>query len=292
LADNGPVVEGGGDLADDEVEGAAPGFRSRRLIAAGAAVVVLAGVIVTAAVLLVPRPHPRARLMTVPVTAATTTAPATTTTTVPPVPGFPTVPAATTVAHLVGDAPGSAAPGGPAVKTVPGSWYGYPSILPVVAAAPGWIEVREAQRPNQSTAWIPSRYATLTSDPWFLGVDLATEHLDVFRAGHLLASYPAGIGTPTDPTVTGHYFVAMFAPPPDPSYGPFVLGTSAHSDAITDWELSGDAIIGIHGPITAYDDHLIGTTGAAISHGCIRLHDADLAHLAGIPPGTPLDIVG
>jgi lipoprotein-anchoring transpeptidase ErfK/SrfK len=70
-----------------------------------------------------------------------------------------------------------------------------------------------------------------------------------------------------------------------------VLVTSAHSDSITDWSDSGDAIIAIHGPITSYDDALIGTTGAAISHGCIRLHDADLAKLAIIPPGTPIDII-
>ena len=54
---------------------------------------------------------------------------------------------------------------------------------------------------------------------------------------------------------------------------------------------TGDAVIGIHGPITSYDDSLIGTTGAAISHGCIRLHEADLAQLSIIPPGTPIDII-
>jgi lipoprotein-anchoring transpeptidase ErfK/SrfK len=70
-----------------------------------------------------------------------------------------------------------------------------------------------------------------------------------------------------------------------------VLVTSDHSDTITDWENSGDAVIGIHGPIMSYDDSLIGTTGAAISHGCIRLHDADLAQLSIVPAGTPIDIV-
>jgi lipoprotein-anchoring transpeptidase ErfK/SrfK len=70
-----------------------------------------------------------------------------------------------------------------------------------------------------------------------------------------------------------------------------VLVTSAHSNAITDWDASGDAIIAIHGPITSYDDAAIGTTGAAISHGCIRLHDSDLAQLSIIPAGTPLDII-
>ena len=68
-------------------------------------------------------------------------------------------------------------------------------------------------------------------------------------------------------------------------------GAEDHSEAITDWEGMGDAIIGIHGPIDSYDDSLIGTTGAAISHGCIRLHDADLAQLAAVAAGSPFDVV-
>ena len=47
----------------------------------------------------------------------------------------------------------------------------------------------------------------------------------------------------------------------------------------------------IHGPITSYDDSLIGTTGAAISNGCIRLHDADLAQLSMIPPARPSTVL-
>jgi lipoprotein-anchoring transpeptidase ErfK/SrfK len=83
----------------------------------------------------------------------------------------------------------------------------------------------------------------------------------------------------------------MLYPSPGPGYGPFVLVTSDHSDTISDWENSGDAIIGIHGPIDSAADAEIGTTGAAISHGCIRLHDADLAQLSVIPAGTPIEVV-
>jgi lipoprotein-anchoring transpeptidase ErfK/SrfK len=66
--------------------------------------------------------------------------------------------------------------------------------------------------------------------------------------------------------------------------------TSAHSDTISDWEQSGDAITAIHGSLGA--DAAIGTGGARISHGCIRLHNADLAKLREVPAGTPIDIVG
>jgi hypothetical protein len=200
--------------------------------------------------------------------------------------------APTLVAHLRGDVAGYTRPGGRPDVTVPGSWYGYPSALPVVARRAGWDEVRLAQRPDGSVTWIRARSARLTSTPWRIVVDLATTHLELYRGSHLVDDFPAGVGTPTDPTVTGRFFLAFYAPPPDPGYGPIVLVTSAHSDAITDWDGSGDAIIAIHGPIDGEADALIGSTGARISHGCIRLHDSDLIRLAGLPAGTPIDIVG
>ncbi len=199
-------------------------------------------------------------------------------------------PGVTTLATLATDVPRSPGPGMPPDATVPGSWYGYPSTLPVIDQQPGWVEVRLAQRPNQSTAWLPADQVALSQTPYRLVVTVSTQHLQLFRYGQAVLSFPAGVGTPDDPTVTGHYFVTMQVPPPDPGYGPFVLVTSAHSDAIADWAGSGDAIIAIHGPIDSHDDALIGTTGARISHGCVRLHDADLAQLADVPAGTPLDI--
>jgi lipoprotein-anchoring transpeptidase ErfK/SrfK len=226
------------------------------------------------------KPVQRARVLT---TAPTTTP---VPTTVPP-----TVPVSTTVATTIGAVPGSVSPGAPSNITVPANWYGYQTILPVIAVQPGWLDVRLAQRPNQSTTWIPAADATLSSTPYRIVIDLTTEHLEVYRSGYLIMDFPAGVGTPDDPTVTGSYFVAMIAPAPDPGYGPFVMVTSAHSDTISDWEQSGDAIMAIHGPIDSYDDSLIGTTGAQISHGCVRLHDSDLAQLAPIPVGTPIDIV-
>jgi hypothetical protein len=197
----------------------------------------------------------------------------------------------TLVATLHGDTPGSPTAGGPSNQLVPGTWYGYPSVLPIIASQPNWVEVRLAQRPNESVAWVPQSDVTVGVTPYKVVVDLATEHLEVFENGKQIFDFPAGIGTPDDPTVTGSFFITMQVPPPSPGYGPFVLVTSAHSNSITDWDNSGDAIIAIHGPIDSYDDSLIGTTGAAISHGCIRLHDADLAQLSTLPAGTPVNIV-
>jgi lipoprotein-anchoring transpeptidase ErfK/SrfK len=213
----------------------------------------------------------------------------TTTTTAPPPAGPP---ASTLVATTNGAIPGYASPESPTPSmTVPGSWYGYPSKLPVITSENGWLYVRLAQRPNQSTIWVRQSDVTLSTTTYAIVINLTTMHLQVYDNGTQIDDFPAGVGAPDDPTPPGEYFVPMQYPSPGPGYGPFVLVTSDHSDTITDWEDTGDAVIGIHGPITSYDDSLIGTTGAAISHGCIRLHDTDLAQLSMIPAGTPIDIV-
>ena len=187
-------------------------------------------------------------------------------------------------------APGSQTPGGPPTLEVPGQWLGAASIVPVIAEQAGWYELRLAQRPNESASWVPAGDLSLATDTYHIVVDLNTRHLQLFNHGRQVANFPAGVGVPSAPTPTGHFFVALFAQPPSPGYGQFVIVTSAHSNAISDWEESGDAITAIHGSLGS--DAAIGTTGAQVSHGCIRLHDADLAQLRDVPAGTPIDIVG
>jgi lipoprotein-anchoring transpeptidase ErfK/SrfK len=201
------------------------------------------------------------------------------------------IPAETLVATIrPAGAPGSRTPGGPSTQEVPGHWWQAASILPVIDQKPGWVEVRLAQRPNESVAWVPSGDVTLATDPYYIVVDLNTTHLQLYKASRQVGSYPAGIGVPVAPTPTGQFFVALFAESPSPAYGPFVMVTSAHSNTISDWEESGDAITAIHGPLGS--DAAIGTTGARVSHGCIRLHDTDLVQLRDVPAGTPVLIVG
>jgi L,D-transpeptidase-like protein len=201
------------------------------------------------------------------------------------------IPAETLVAGIPrAGVPGSRTPGGPSTLTVPGQWLGAPSILPVIGQRSGWDEVRLAQRPNESTAWVRASDLRLYTDAYRIVVNLSSMHLDLFNQGHEIGDFPAGIGVGSAPTPTGHFFLALFAESPSSGYGPFVIVTSAHSDTISDWEESGDAITAVHGPLGA--DAAIGTTGARVSHGCIRLHNQDLAQLRDVPAGTPIDIVG
>jgi lipoprotein-anchoring transpeptidase ErfK/SrfK len=209
----------------------------------------------------------------------------------PRVPGS-AVPGSTVLAAVRGTAPRYASPGRRAAGTVPASWYGRPSVLPVIATRPGWVQVRLAQRPDGSSAWLPASDVKLSSTPYRIVISLARTRLALYDHGRLVFSAPAGVGTPDDPTPAGEYFVAFDEQPPQPNpgYGPFIIVTSAHSQAISDWEGSGDAVIGIHGPLG--DDSETGTTGARISHGCVRLHVPALERLDAVPPGTPIDVVG
>jgi lipoprotein-anchoring transpeptidase ErfK/SrfK len=64
--------------------------------------------------------------------------------------------------------------------------------------------------------------------------------------------------------------------------------TSAHSSGITNWDKSGDAMVAIHGPL--FSGRQIGTTGARVSHGCIRMQEKDLLRLRDLPMGSPIFI--
>jgi lipoprotein-anchoring transpeptidase ErfK/SrfK len=177
-------------------------------------------------------------------------------------------------------------PVGTELATVTGAtWEGAPEILPVIAQSPTQVEVRLPQRPNGSTEWIDLSAVTLSSTPYVVDITLSTHTLTLLDNGAVVFSAPIGNGAPNDPTPTGNFFVAYKGTPPSADYGPWVLVTSAHSDAIADWQGDPQSSIGIHGPLG--EDALI---PGAISHGCIRLHLSDLAQLAVIPAGTPVNI--
>ena len=206
-------------------------------------------------------------------------------------PAAPAVNASETlVAALRRTAGRYASPGGARTGWIPGEWYGARSVLPVIGSSPGWVRVRLAQRPNGSTAWVPDSEVELRSTPYRIVIDLATTRLTLYFEGKQVFSAPAGVGTVSDPTPAGQYFVAFFEVPPTPAYGAFVIVTSAHSEVIKDWAATGDALIGIHGPLGG--EYLIGKDGAKISHGCVRLPEADLLRLRMVSPGSPISIIG
>jgi hypothetical protein len=120
-------------------------------------------------------------------------------------------------------------------------------------------------------------------------VDLTLTRLLLFRHSQLKMCAPAGVGAAVTPTPVGHYFVALFAQPPTPEYGSFVMVTSAFADTVTDWQQAGDPIATIEGPLDSAA--AIDRSGARVTTGSVRLLGRDLDRLRVVPSGTPIDVV-
>src|SRR5919204_3078 len=148
-----------------------------------------------------------------------------------------------------------------------------------------WVEVRLPVLPNNQTGWVPRDslggygfvHTHLIVDRERLTATLLDDGRRVFRA-------PVAVGRPGAPTPPGAFVVVdrltRFS---DPIYGPIAFGTSAKSPVFTDWP--GGGVVGIHG---TNEPELI---PGRVSHGCIRLRNADILRLSRLMPvGTPITI--
>ena len=148
-----------------------------------------------------------------------------------------------------------------------------------------WIRVRFPGFPDNTTGWVPRR--TLGGGGVVrtrLVVDLGDRRATLFRRGRAVFRSAVGIGTAAAPTPTGDFYVRnKLTRYRSPFYGPIAFGTSARSPTLTDWPAGG--FVGIHG--TSRPELVPG----AVSHGCIRMRNADILRLARLLPiGTPLVI--
>jgi lipoprotein-anchoring transpeptidase ErfK/SrfK len=150
----------------------------------------------------------------------------------------------------------------------------------------GWIHVDLPVRPNGSTGWIRADQVELHTNPYRLVVSEGAHQLSVYKDDAVIMTMPVGIGTSDTPTPGGRYYLKELLRPPDPNgaYGPYAYGLSGFSNVLQSFE-GGPGVIGLHG---TNQPELIGTS---VSHGCIRLRNADIEKLVPILPlGTPVEI--
>jgi hypothetical protein len=143
-----------------------------------------------------------------------------------------------------------------------------------------WVPVRSAG----SSGWAPrTALGGYESVDTRLYVDTGAFTATLLRANRAVFRARIGVGTVNAPTPTGSYFVrSKLTRYRSAFYGPVAFGTSARS-TLSDWPAGG--FVGIHG--TSRPDLLPGR----VSHGCIRMRNADILELARLMPvGTPVEI--
>jgi lipoprotein-anchoring transpeptidase ErfK/SrfK len=161
-------------------------------------------------------------------------------------------------------------------------------ILARVTAADGtqWLKVRLPVRPNGTVGWIPrSAVGEIRRNESWLRINTRTRTLKLIRKGKVILRARIGVGQPQWPTPRGEFFVRsrLSGRSLGAIYGPLAFGTSATSDVLTDWP--GGGFIGIHGTNQPW------LIGGRVSHGCIRLRNADIVRLGRrLQIGTPITI--
>ena len=143
-------------------------------------------------------------------------------------------------------------------------------------------------RPNGSQGWVRAADVSLMQTDYRITVSTGRHELRLFRNGRVVVRVPVGLGTGTTPTPGGVFYVKELLKPRDPSgpYGPYAYGLSGYSEVLDEF-LGGDGQIGIHGTNDP------GGVGRNVSHGCIRMRNADITKLVRLLPlGVPVQIVG
>ncbi len=164
--------------------------------------------------------------------------------------------------------------------------FGSPEVLWVIRHTAGWLGVVSPLAGNGRLGWIPRSSTSLARVPWELKASLSARALVVMHDDRLVKRYTVAIGQPGAPTPIGRFAVTDRLVTNDPSgpYGCCILALSAHAPhAIQGW--SGGDRIAIH----ATPENT--SIGEAVSHGCLRVLDAEARWLLGhIPLGTPVVI--
>jgi hypothetical protein len=148
-----------------------------------------------------------------------------------------------------------------------------------------WALARLPVLPNGTVGWVEqgalggSRFVHT-----HLVVDRARRRLTLLSDGRPIFAASVGVGMPSAPTPAGEFYVRdRLTTLARSFYGPVAFGTSARSPVLTDWP--GGGFVGIHG--TSRPQLIPG----AVSHGCIRLRNADVLRLDRLLEiGTPLTI--
>ncbi len=149
-----------------------------------------------------------------------------------------------------------------------------------------WVKVLIPVRPNGSQAWVRASDMTFRRLRVRVVVDLSDRRLYVYRKGRRIASFPVAVGAPSTPTPRGRFALAEEIQTGDPSgfLGPIVMPLTSFSNVLNEYA-GGNGRVAIHG---TSQPSLI---GQRVSHGCIRMTNADIRRLSRwVRPGVSVTV--
>ena len=164
---------------------------------------------------------------------------------------------------------------------------GAKTTLPVLDARGGWLLVRLPGRPNGHAGWISAAHTSRSVTFWHLLVNTEERTVTVDWGGRSVRVFKAVVGKPSTPTPVGQRFYVEepVALGPTGIGAPYALALSARSGVLQEFD-GGPGQIAIHGL-----ENVGGVPGTAVSHGCIRVANANARWLAArIGAGVPVTI--
>ena len=149
-----------------------------------------------------------------------------------------------------------------------------------------WVRLRVPGRPNGRTGWVPrDALGSFHRVSTAITVDRRRLRVTVRRRGRIVFRAPVGIGTPSNPTPAGRFWIRkkFRVAGGGGVYGPRALGTArlrAGADGLA--ERRRHRLHGTSQP---------GLIPGRPSHGCIRLRNQDIARFYRlVTVGTPVRI--
>lgn len=148
---------------------------------------------------------------------------------------------------------------------------------------PAWYRISLPGRPNGTTGWVRANALELSPVRRSIVIDRSERVLTLREKGRVLLRTRVAVGADGMETPLGTFYVARKFRPTASVLGAFALETTAYS-RLSEWP--GGGIVGIHGTNQPW------LLGQAVSHGCVRVANADVLKLARLAPlGTPIRIV-